>query len=71
MVISLQLVEIEVLQPASVDPTEDAKEADLVEGLIHIVKKISDITCFLRMWKSMTVQRDFPQLYQSGSEHPS
>ena len=39
MVISLQLVEIEVLQPASVDPTEDAKEADLVEGLIRIVKK--------------------------------
>lgn len=30
MVISLQLVEIEVLHPASVDPAEDAKEADLV-----------------------------------------
>ena len=33
-VISLQLVEIEELQPASVDPAEDAKEADLVVGLI-------------------------------------
>lgn len=30
MVISLQLVEIDVLQPASVDPAEDAKEADLL-----------------------------------------